>query len=363
MGASCLERSESLIWTRLKFLAMALILSLSSSMLFGVLEARSNFLPCPNELQCNGDRFGLCDDSGKEILPCKYAEVLYAGNGIFLALEFNPGEKYQMGLRRHLFNIDGKLVPYTLPAGAVLLGIHSLGKVADGDKSIMLDALSPDAVLYGWAGRPFSCLPSGKICEYSGSAPRCYVGQARDESAYVRDLPGPPRPVFGKKKPTQYRRVSEGRWLMRIKSDDGRFDAAYFKSGRQEPISRWEMFSRFLKEKNLIGMDAEAVLGELGTPEFWEPNKPSDPTKPTDLALQKVALTSCTYSIYSSHNTCVHREGSHLKLSFKDNKVYQWFCYSATARTPFVTKPAVLGAIPRIVDEDYLPVIVERSGK
>jgi hypothetical protein len=67
-------------------------------------------------------KYGIIDTSGHEVLPCKYGDVWYLGNGLFRAVDFmNDGET---GVpRTHLFDSNGKEIEIKLPEGSSLLGI------------------------------------------------------------------------------------------------------------------------------------------------------------------------------------------------------------------------------------------------
>lgn len=65
--------------------------------------------------------------------------------------------------------------------------------------------------------------------------------------------PAPPLPPWGEKC-----------FLKTVSTDSGNFDSWYWKSGRTEPISRLQMFSRFLTEYSLIGMRQNELFELLG---------------------------------------------------------------------------------------------------
>lgn len=58
--------------------------------------------------------------------------------------------------------------------------------------------------------------------------------------------------------------VAPGRFLLTVKTDTGKFDPRYWSLAIDQPISRLEMFKRFLEEYDLIGMSFDDVAKLLG---------------------------------------------------------------------------------------------------
>ena len=80
---------------------------------------------------CDGNLFGLKDESGHEILAPKYSDIEYCGHGLFLATDVNQSSKYYFGEKRHFFNRSGVEQKFSLPKDTIQLNIFSFGSAAD----------------------------------------------------------------------------------------------------------------------------------------------------------------------------------------------------------------------------------------
>lgn len=61
-----------------------------------------------------------------------------------------------------------------------------------------------------------------------------------------------------------YQPIAPNRLLKTVSVDDGKFDSSYWKAFHHYPINRYDMFARFLKDYNLIGMERKQLLELLG---------------------------------------------------------------------------------------------------
>ncbi len=61
-----------------------------------------------------------------------------------------------------------------------------------------------------------------------------------------------------------YRQIAPARLLKTVALDQGKFDAEYWKNGHDSPISRREMFGRFLNDFSMIGMSREELVSNMG---------------------------------------------------------------------------------------------------
>ena len=61
-----------------------------------------------------------------------------------------------------------------------------------------------------------------------------------------------------------YQPIAPNRLLKTKSVDDGKFDSSYWKAFHHYPINRYDMFARFLKDFDLIGMDRKQLLELLG---------------------------------------------------------------------------------------------------
>lgn len=295
---------------------------------------------------CNGDAYGLCDSNGKEILPAKYSILSYVGNGIYFAAEFNPGDRFIIGTNRYLVDQNGSRMAFTLPPDAILVGVSSLGKAADNDPSQIVNKLPTDSVLnileenrmhyYDPQGRPSH--PPTNARQYNAS----FIDPVKGLT-YTRAI----APHIKATEGTEFAKVAEDRVIKRVLADTGKFMPDYFQKLKQAPYSRVEMFGRFLKEYNLVGMEESMVRLLLGYPASFEYQNYSGDIK------------SLTYSLCRSSG-CIQREGSHVKINFNDNKVTSWYCYTSSKQMPLVTKNMMFATVPKEVNEDYLPELVAK---
>lgn len=244
---------------------------------------------------CDGNLFGLKDDSGHEILAPKYSDIEYCGHGLFLATDVNQSNKYYFGENRHFFNRAGIEQKFSLPEDTILLNIFSFGSVADNDLDITLNELAPDTLLV--FGKPFEEYPNitstkQGLCDLRGNillAPvkgqvfflepgRAFVDAPdgrkiidlstwHEEATTLQRNPGTvPRPRIHW--PSNYQvqmPFPTDRMRNCVGTDDGKFDPKYWGTGRDYPIRMIHMFNRFLHEYDLIGMSESDLLILLGS--------------------------------------------------------------------------------------------------
>lgn len=241
----------------------------------------------------SGDLYGLEDTAGRVIIPAKFSDIEYCGHGLFLATETEPSSNYYFGTKRSIFNREGVELAYKLPAGAVLLNIFSFGKEADRDKGFVLDKLPDDMTfLFAYKDVPDASLDLAKqgICTVDGKlllpATQARIlflepGQAFIERPknscstadfetwtikptnlrYSNSIPPRRTPEHGYPIP-----LPPDRFKTTKISTSQKFDSSYFKERRYSPVSGFEMFNRFLKENDLIGMNRTQVVDLLGEP-------------------------------------------------------------------------------------------------
>lgn len=251
-------RGQLTLWGLVWGLVAALLLLVCGSHM----PARSSHLTSPEqlrfELPC-----GLCDANGHDLLPQKYAAIMDVGNGILLTVGIDPLDDHAWGQDRSLVDTTGKPITLTLPAGYSLYGVASLGKIADKDHNVRLSTLPDDSILeiIGKDGRRF-CSPKGQFVDDA------IVNQLSNPSAR-RQCVSDSRITLGAG--TALGRVSFGRLpfglrVKRVTPDNGSFDRAYWLAGHYSMPTRIDMFNRFLKEYDIIGMSEEQVFELLGSP-------------------------------------------------------------------------------------------------
>lgn len=254
---------------------------------------------------CTGNLYGLEDEEGKVILPAIYSDIEYCGHGIFLATEVQKWNKCYFGDKRFFFNREGNELDYKIPEGAFLYNIFSFGRRADGNPNLTLDNLAEDTILlFGYKGEPerrsFD-MPVQGLCDIHGKilfAPvRHKILFLNREKAFLTSrgknqilslrtwMTKPttleynfdkfPRPRIRNSSP--YSRDMSfplDRKLKTIRTDDGTFDSLSWIARRDYPITRSEMFMRFLRKYKFIGMLKDRVAVLLGESE--ERHSPGD---------------------------------------------------------------------------------------
>lgn len=287
---------------------------------------------------CNGDLYGLEDESGREILPAKFSDIEYCGHGIFLATEVQKWNKYYFGDKRHFFNRDGVEVSYSLPDRAFLYNIFSFGEKADRNSELVLERFAPDTLLlFDYRDEPerrHSGDTEQGLCDLNGKVVMPLVrgiilflepGSAfviRDGNTAILNLstwnevstslersPGSvPRTRIPR--PSNYQvpmPFPKDRKQKVVSTDDGVFDHNYWCEKRDHPVYGIDMFNRFLHEYDLIGMQKDKVavlLGESRSGPKW-------------------AVSSETFVYGFPHYGCVpHFSG--IKIYMQNERVIRW---------------------------------------
>ncbi|CAN5186551.1 hypothetical protein BH11CYA1_BH11CYA1_33990 [soil metagenome] len=294
---------------------------------------------------CDGNLFGLKDESGHEILAPKYSDIEYCGHGLFLATDVNQSNKYYFGEKRHFFNRSGLEQKFSLPKDTLLLNIFSFGSAADNDPDITLNELAADTLLA--FGSPFEEYPrmtSTKqgLCNLRGNvllAPlkgqvlflkpgRAFIDAPggrktvdlstwQEEGTTLQRNPGTvPRPRIHW--PNNYQvqmPFPSDRIRISVGTDLGKFDPKYWETGRDSPIKMIHMFNRFLHEYDLIGMSESDLLILLGSgsshvrlpgklaPEAHYYQLPSSGCIPTDFGI-KINIKSEKVVSWLFHYRC-----------------------------------------------------------
>jgi len=101
--------------------------------------------------------------------------------------------------------------------------------------------------------------------------------------------------------------VAPDRYVLLVSTDSGKFDPRYWSLQHDSPISRLTMFSRFLQENDLIGMEIENVLRLLG-PGMQRSLGEHQPTH--------------VYSLISGG--CVADSAVLIKLNVSNSKIQSW---------------------------------------
>lgn len=125
----------------------------------------TNALNVPEEeLEFNGDLFGLIDETGKEIIKAKYARIEYERNGIFVVTEVNNKNKIVSQNAKRLFNFEGDELKYSIPDGACFVQVAYLGREAHEDKNLNVMSLPQDALIVFVQNKKYGlCSPDGKL--------------------------------------------------------------------------------------------------------------------------------------------------------------------------------------------------------
>jgi hypothetical protein len=120
---------------------------------------------------------------------------------------------------------------------------------------------------------------------------------------------------------------AEGTWFLNVapdrkvkvlgtETDFGKFNSSYWKSSRTTPISRFDMFHRFLKEHDLIGMSKAEVQSFLG------PDQPP-----------RYMTHSFSYALDSG---CVVDRIPCLTIKFESDKAIEWNIHTFSQRSESV---------------------------
>jgi len=108
------------------------------------------------------DKIGIVDSSGKEIVPCQFADAKYLGRGLFFLREFQSADSAVPATRGRIYDHDGRQLPLSLPS---LCSVEEVFLPAAFDKtSGIVQELPADAVLKIHGPKGFGlCRPSGAV--------------------------------------------------------------------------------------------------------------------------------------------------------------------------------------------------------
>lgn len=121
--------------------------------------------------------------------------------------------------------------------------------------------------------------------------------------------------------------VAPDRFQLTINTDTGKFDRRYWSLGHDRPISRLTMFTRFLDEYDLIGMNVEELEKFLGPGEKERHN--SRPQLPTH-----------SYLLISGY--CLPDSAVSVKITVSNGKVESW-CFNAQYKDlPLITSNVLI---------------------
>lgn len=152
--------------------------------------------------------------------------------------------------------------------------------------------------------RRTSASPSGLLCDFG----------------YIDFKTGVFKAVF-KQRNISAVQISPDRIIRMIKEENPKFEKDYWDRNQDYPTSRMEMFGRFLKNNNLIGMSEEQVLASLGPGD-----KSSAANSPNGLVYDLRTYHSLSYTTL-------------LEIFFNGNKQVTSWCFSNHAtKSPAVTE-------------------------
>jgi hypothetical protein len=130
--------------------------------------------------------------------------------------------------------------------------------------------------------------------------------------------------------------LPEDRKIITIAHDDGLFDREYWLENQQYPIIHIEMFNRFLKQYDLIGMSKTQVISLLGPPSRnWRHAsrqliEDAGLIDSPDILVYMIPTLGCTPSFFA------------LKICVNGDKVEKWYFVSERAESEPVTTNVVL---------------------
>ncbi len=136
--------------------------------------------------------------------------------------------------------------------------------------------------------------------------------------------------------------LAPNRFLLTVKTDTGNFDPRYWSLGIDQPISRFEMFKRFLEEYNLIGMSFDDVAKLLGVGYSSRLDKPTPDHK------------TLRYHLISGG--CLPEMAVKVKIQISNGKVESW-CFDTYRQvtSPITTNVLIVspkgesGRIPQTI--------------
>ena len=141
-----------------------------------------------------------------------------------------------------------------------------------------------------------------------------------------------PKTIEQSSKPSSVYSVALDRYELTINTDTGKFDRRYWSLGHDRPISRLTMFTRFLDEYDLIGMNVEELEKLLGPGE--KDRHYSKPQPPTH-----------SYFLISGY--CLDNLAVSVKVTVSNGKVESW-CFN----TMYKDLPAVTSNVIIVSGED-----------
>ncbi|MBP7863458.1 hypothetical protein KA183_17360 [bacterium] len=282
------------------------------------LDEESNF-------RCDGNAYGLKNAQEQMILPEKYAKIEHMGHGIYLAIEPNKSNQFEYGEgARHVFNRTGKELDVKYPDCGTFLRIYWFGKKADADPGLMLDSLPVESIIKYREGNKTG------LCDTSGNtiflAERGLIEMPRDGLGVVairaeansskyrkvrifdcakKELAVRPiKTKFRMNSGPDYPEVTDVNITFK-KWDDGKFNSEYWKKKVMYPISREDMFKRFVRDNKIVGMTKEELERNLG---------PANETTITGAVLFEMSPYFCSPEMQMV-----------IVFHLKDNKVERWF--------------------------------------
>jgi len=304
----------------------------------------------------DGKHRGLVDSTGREIIPPIFAEIQYCGNGVYMATDPYPGHHYHYGNRKRLFNRNGVEQSYKLPTETRLIQVLSLGEAADSDPTHDLDELPNDALLiYAEKSRLGLCDLQGNVVLPPKYARIVYCQPAQGFFSFVdpstgrqisscidlktkaitsiASIPASCKPRFVYQEEHQPSGLSNSKTVVFVPVGPDRlikvisprtelFDKEYWSERRTCPIAVLDMFSRFLRQYNLVGMKEEQVFDLLG----WCPD-----IKPVGYTGE---ISSITYGF--SGGGC-EPVGFGVKLNLDGGQVSSWNLFNGKRESPRVT--------------------------
>lgn len=157
---------------------------------------------------------------------------------------------------------------------------------------------------------------------------RCYVPAGHRGKIVHLNMNGEPIDTIDTNENEQsisYYQIAPERLRKTVILDRGKFDAEYWKNGHSSPISKREMFGRFLNDFNVIGMSREELVRNMGY----------------EMAADKKIAHPDEYCFPLDFQCCVDRIPQVI-IHLTDNKVDFW-CFSRGGKrmTP-ITYNAIL---------------------
>lgn len=230
-------------------------------------------------------RYGLTDLAGSEIVPCKFKEIVYCGNGLFQMIGDELSDV-------QFYTKDGIKLKVSPPKGCFITDLISVGSEADANPNLELKQL-PKESKFRFAtelGSIGLCDKQGRLVEpfdFANLIPTTAVRlehvngrygwsqrleRINSDDAYLdrsikamslhshskREYVPEANPAL-KQKNVIYQKISSDRLRAALNLEIETFVTKYWiQSGSLE------MFNLFLKEHNLIGMSEKRLFDFLG---------------------------------------------------------------------------------------------------